>query len=90
MLRQRFNPIRMQLFVRDSDTDRAGDICVAFAEKLQAQLDNDLTLAIGGVPSCTLWRDFRWDVKVLTWNGLDYMGLDAFIEIVFGGEVPGT
>jgi hypothetical protein len=90
MLRQRIYQIRMQLFVKDLDSDVAGDIAVAFGDKLAIALDNDLTLSIAGVPSCTLWRDLRGGVRLLSWNGLDYIGLDLFMDVVLGGEIPGT
>jgi hypothetical protein len=90
MLRQRIYQVRVQLFVLDPDADRAGDIAVAFQDKFAIALDNDLTLAIAGVPSCTLWRNLRGGVRLLEWNALSYIGLDMFMEVVLGGEVPGT
>lgn len=90
MLRQRIYQIRMQLFVKDADPDVAGDIAVAFGDKLSIALDNDLTLAIAGVPSCTLWRNLRGGVRLLEWNQIPYIGLDLFMDVVLGGEVPGT
>lgn len=90
MLRHRIYTVRMQHFVNDADADRAGDIASAFHEKLAIALDNDLTLAIAGVPSCTLWRDMRGGVRRLSWNGIDYIGAELFIDVLLGGEVPGT
>lgn len=90
MLRQRIYTVRMQLFVKDTDDDRAGDIAVAFHEKLAIALDNDLTLMIAGVPTCSLWRDLRGGIRLLKWNNLDYIGMELFIDVVLGGEVPGT
>lgn len=92
MIRQRIYTVRMQLFVRPAlmDNTEAGDIASAFESKLIIALDNDLTLLIGGVPSCTLWRDLRGGIRVLSWNNLDYVGLDLSLDVVLGGEVPGT
>lgn len=92
MLRQRVYTVRMQLFIRQAivDNDEAGDIAVAFHEKLAIALDNDLTLSIAGVPSCTLWRDMRGGIRVLSWNGIDYIGMELLIDVLLGGEVPGT
>lgn len=90
MIRERLYTVRMQLFVRDADWDVAGDIALAFQDKLGAALDNDVTLAIAGVPSCSLWRNLTGGAQVLSWNGIDYPGLDMRIEVVLGGEVPGT
>lgn len=90
MTRERLYSLRMQLFVQDADWDRAGDIALAFQDKLGAALDNDVTLAIAGVPSCSLWRNLVGGPRVLSWNGVDCPGLDMRIEVVLGAEVPGT
>lgn len=90
MLRQRIYLVRMQLFVQDVDWDRAGDMAMAYQDKLTIALDNDLTLSIAGVPSCTLWRSLRGGPRNLIWNGVEMPGLDMFMDVVLGGEVPGT
>lgn len=90
MLRQRIYQVRMQLFIKDAENDVAGDIATAFSEKLQIALDNDLTLSIAGVPTCSLWRDLRGGVRLLEWSAVSYVGLDMFMDVVLGGEVPGT
>lgn len=88
--RERIYSVRMQLFVQDADWDRAGDIALAFQDKLGAALDAQDALWISGVPTCSLWRNLTGGPRVLSWNKVDMPGLDMRMDVVLGAEVPGT
>lgn len=67
--------INAQLFVKDSDLDRAADIATAFLQSFLVALARDDTL--GG----TVYHvEPRGGIKMLEWAGEGYPGLDLFLD----------
>jgi hypothetical protein len=70
--------IRMQLMVLDSDQDQAADIASSYMNAFITAHNADIQL--GGSATLTTLRGGDPTLAVLNWAGIDYVGLDLFLD----------
>jgi len=78
-LRILFYTVRMQLAVLDADQDQAADIASSYMNALITAHNADVQL--GGSCTLTVLRGGDPTLAVLNWAGIDYIGLDLFLDV---------
>ena len=78
-LRILFYTVRMQLVVLDADQDQAADIASSYMNALITAQNADVQL--GGSCNLTVLRGGNPTLAVLNWAGIDYIGLDLFMDV---------
>ena len=78
-LRILFYTVRMQLVVLDADQDQAADIASSYMNALITAQNADVQL--GGSCNLTVLRGGNPTLAVLNWAGIDYVGLDLFLDV---------
>ena len=87
-LRILFYTIRMQLIVHDSDQDRAADIASSYMNAIITAQNADVTL--DGAVNQSILRGSDPTLGVLSWAGVDYIGLDLLLDIELKAAVSIT
>ena len=87
-LRILFYTIRMQLIVHDSDQDRAADIASSYMNAIITAQNADVTL--GGSVNQSILRGSDPTLGVLSWAGVDYIGLDLLLDVELKAAVSIT
>jgi hypothetical protein len=78
-LRILFYTVRMQLAVLDADQDQAADIASSYMNALITAHNADVQL--GGSCNLTVLRGGDPTLAVLNWAGIDFVGLDLFLDV---------
>ena len=87
-LRILFYTIRMQLIVHDSDQDRAADIASSYMNAIITAQNADVTL--DGAVNQSILRGSDPTLGVLSWAGVDYIGLDLLLDVELKAAVSIT
>lgn len=82
--REHLYVVRTQLWVGNSDKDRAADIAAAFLAKWMDAFDDDVTL--NGACTHQTVRGADPTLALLEYSNLASVGLDLFMDIVMGPE----
>jgi len=87
-LRILFYTVRMQLVVLDADQDQAADIASSYMNALITAQNADVQL--GGSCNLTVLRGGNPTLAVLNWAGIDFIGLDLFMDVELKAAVSIT
>ncbi len=87
-LRILFYTVRMQLVVLDADQDQAADIASSYMNALITAHNADVQL--GGSCTMTALRGGNPTLAVLNWAGIDFIGLDLFMDVELKAAVSIT